>query len=280
MNNRTGLDTSIEISDKAFHKFRDFIYEKAGIHMTDVKKPLISGRLRKRVIELGFSDYMDYYNYLTSEKGIIDGELQYCINKLTTNETYFFREPQHFDYLISNILPKFSTQKNIKIWSAASSSGEEAYSLAMILADNFGIGAPWQIWATDISTKVLESASKGIYSHQRTEHVPDNYRKKYLLKGIRSQKDYVCVNKQLRGKVRFSNYNLIESPLPVEYFDVIFCRNVLIYFDTETKTHVVNRLLQRLNNEGVFFSGRSESLHGMNKCLHPVFPSVYINRST
>lgn len=268
-------DLANEISDKAFNNFKNLIYQKAGINLTEAKKPLVAGRLRKRVNQLNFKDFSQYYDFVISEEGIGKGELQFCIDKLTTNETYFFREPQHFDFLIEKIIPAFMVGKNLKIWCAASSSGEEPYTIAMILAKYLGLDGNWKIWATDISTKVLKSARIGIYSSYRARFVSPEYGHKYLLKGVRSHSDSVCVIPEIRNKVQFSNYNLIESPLPKEPFDMIFCRNVLIYFDKETKVKVVNRLLHSLVGDGYFVSGRSESLHGMSESLQPVFPSVY-----
>ncbi len=274
-----GYDAVTKISDKAFKCFKELIHQKAGIHMTEAKKVLIAGRLRKRLNQLHFNDYLEYYDYILSDEGIKTGELQFCIDKLTTNETYFFREPQHFDFLIQKVLPNLKTRNNLKIWCAASSTGEEPYTLAMILAKHLGIEKNWKIWATDISTKVLKAAKIGIYKETRAEHVSQEYRHKYLLNGVRAQSDCVCVVPELREKVKYSNYNLIESPLPSETFDIIFCRNVLIYFDAETKIKVVNRLLQRLDDSGLFFSGRSESLHVMSDVLQSVFPSVYVKKN-
>lgn len=269
-------DASNMISQKAFSGFQKLIFDSAGITMSDAKKSLISGRLGKRVRLLNLQSYDEYLSYLTKGEGAKNSEFQLFIDLLTTNETYFFREPQHFDFLRQQILKKHDSSNVLKIWSAASSSGEEAYTLSMILADEFGIDGNWEILGTDISTKMIRAAKNAIYSEHRVRLVPDDCRKRYLLKGTGKQKGNVAVVPELKKHVRFEHYNLVESALRRELFDVIFCRNVLIYFSQDTKKIVMRRLLKQLKNNAYLMTGHSESLHGMIPELISVQPSVYL----
>jgi chemotaxis protein methyltransferase CheR len=266
---------SSAMSSKAFSGFQNLIFESAGITMADTKKSLVSGRLGKRVRTLNLQSFDDYLKYLTKGEGFHNGELQLFIDLLTTNETYFFREPQHFDFLRQKILKQHKPDQSLKIWSAASSSGEEAYTLSMILADELGIDGNWEIIGTDISSEMIRSAKSAIYNEHRVRLVPKDVRQRYLLKGTGEQKGNVAVVPELKKHVRFEHYNLVESPLKREQFDIIFCRNVLIYFNQDTKKDVINRLLKQLKKDAYLMTGHSESLHGMIPELRSVQPSVY-----
>jgi chemotaxis protein methyltransferase CheR len=264
-----------DISDKAFRNIQALIYKIAGISLSDAKKTLVTGRLNKRLRALQLADFDDYYNFLVSNAGNEHDELQTFVDLLTTNETYFFREQLHFDFLVKSVLANFKNNQPLAIWSAASSSGEEAYTLAMLLAEHLGINSNWRILATDISSAILADARRGVYSEQRVRLVGANYRHKYLLKGTGSQKGNVAVVPELKKHVRFDSYNLIDGAISTEKFDVIFCRNVLIYFDHDTKDKVVNRLCRNLKAGGYLISGRSESLHSLSHNLTTVMPSIY-----
>lgn len=265
-----------EISDKAFNQIKGLIYSIAGINLSDAKKSLVVGRLNKRLRALKLQSFEDYYRYLTSKNAGREQELQLFVDLLTTNETYFFREQLHFDFLVKTVLPEFkNTGQPLSIWSAASSSGEEGYTLCMLLAEHLGIDRNWRVYGTDISSKILNDARNAIYDEHRVRLVPQNYRHKYLLKGIGSQKGRSAVVPELKKHISFSAFNLIDGPMTSEQHDVIFCRNVLIYFDHETKDKVVNRLCKKLKPGGYLISGRSESLHSLSHGLNTVMPSVY-----
>ena len=265
---------SIVLSDDEFDKLRRLIYKKAGISMSDGKRSLVAGRLRKRLVALGLNSYEAYYQYLKKEGDSGTGEMQRFIDQLTTNETWFFREEKHFEFLKKQLqhVPKASS---VQIWSAASSSGEESYSIAMTLSESMGVASNWQILGTDISTEILAKARKGIYMKSKIRGLSDSLKRKYMLNGVRSYEDYVAVVPELRKKMRFQSFNLITSPLPTVKFDFIFCRNVLIYFDQATKKQVIQRLASCLKNGGYFFPGHSESLHGLYDEFKVVEPSIY-----
>ncbi len=267
------------ISNKAFENIKNLIYKIAGISLSETKKPLVAGRLNKRLRALSLENFQDYYKYLISEKGRVSvngsSEMQLFTDLLTTNETYFFRESQHFDFFVQEVLNKHSTDKTLKIWSAASSSGEEGYTLCMLLAEHLGETGNWSVLGTDISSRILNSARQGVFNEYRARMVPVKYRNKYLLKGTGSQKGYVAIVPELRKNISFAKFNLVEDPLFRESFDVIFCRNVLIYFDQKTKQKVVSRLSQLLKPKGFLITGRSESLHSLTHHLQTVQPSIY-----
>ena len=203
--------------------------------------------------------------------------MQVAVDLLTTNETYFFREPKHFDWLRRVATTGRDRARPFRVWSAASSSGEEAYSIAMVLADCLG-GAPWEVVGSDISTRVLERARIGHYSLQRTGRVPKDYLKRFCLRGVGEQEGTLLINKELRQRVQFCQVNLNDSLPQLGSFDVIFLRNVMIYFNDETKRQVVARLIALLNAGGSFLIGHSESLHGINEAVEHVAPAIYRRR--
>jgi chemotaxis protein methyltransferase CheR len=268
------LIVEFTLSDEAFKKFRALIYEKAGISMSDAKRSLVAGRLRKRLVALNLESYSEYYRYLKKDDPTSQQELQRFVDLLTTNETWFFREERHFEFMRTELGGRDRSQP-IEIWSAASSSGEEPYSIAMTLAEMNGLSRPWQIHATDISSEILSKAKKGIYLKSRIKGLSDQLKRKYMLKGSGAYEDYLAIVPELKKKVSFHPYNLTSSPLPSKKFDIIFCRNVLIYFDQETKKKVVRRLTGCLKPGGYFFPGHAESLHGFSDELRTVEPSIY-----
>jgi chemotaxis protein methyltransferase CheR len=262
----------LALSDKEFTQFQKMIYDIAGISMSAAKKPLVSGRLAKRVKHHALGSYDDYFKLLMKNSG--DGELQVAIDLLTTNETYFFREPKHFEFMRDKVLPSRKLGRPFRLWSAASSSGEEPYSLAMLLADVLG-EAPWEIIASDISSRILEQARSSLYPMERAEDIPKAYLSRYCLKGTGSQEGKFMLTKELRNRVQFHQVNLNETLPKMGEFDVIFLRNVMIYFDMETKKQVVGRMLPLLVSGGYLIIGHSESLNGVNDELKVVMPSVY-----
>ncbi len=261
------------ITDQEFALFQRLIYKIAGINMSDAKKVLLVGRLQRRLRHYEMETFTEYYRMLAT--GQHPEELQTMVDLLTTNETYFFREPKHFDFLRDEVLPRRMRGTTFRVWSAASSTGEEAYTLAMLLAEHL-TDAPWEIVGSDISTQVLEKARRGHYPLDRNEGIPPAFLKKYCLKGVRAQAGTFLIAPELRQRVSFHQVNLT---LPVReslgMFEVIFLRNVMIYFDTETKRKVVENLLPHLVPGGHFIIGHSETLNGVTRDLESVRPTIY-----
>lgn len=258
------------LSDKEFSGFSRMIFDQAGIHMASSKKPLVSGRLTKRLHHHGLGSYGEYLKLVHAD----GAERQVAINLLTTNETYFFREPAHFQFLSKVIAPGLSKQPNIRIWCGASSTGEEPYTIAMTLAEALG-HTRFDILASDISTRVLETARKALYPIEDVKDIPARLRIKHCLKGVGPQQGWFMIDDHLRQRVQFEQINL-NAPLPsVGPFDVIFLRNVMIYFSQETKRDLLARLVPLLRPGGYFLVSHSESLHGITTELEMVRPSIF-----
>ena len=261
------------ITDQEFGLFQRLIYKIAGISLSDAKKILLVGRLTRRLKHYEMNSFGEYYRMLAT--GNYPEEVQTMVDLLTTNETYFFREPKHFDFLRDEVIAIRSNSSTFRVWSAASSSGEEAYSIAMTLAEALP-NSPWEIVGSDISTKVLAKAVAGHYSLARTEGIPTGHMRKYCLKGVRSHAGTFLIVPELRKKTSFYQINLMH---PVETdigdFDVVFLRNVMIYFDPETKAKVVHNLLPRLKSGGYLIIGHSETLNGITDRVTSVRPTIY-----
>jgi chemotaxis protein methyltransferase CheR len=264
--------TSIALTDKELKQYQKLIYEWAGIHMSDAKRALISGRLLKRLRYHQLSTYQDYIDMILDPGN--KEEKQIMINLLTTNETYFFRESQHLDYLRDFILPNIKGNEIFRVWSAASSSGQEAYSIAMILEDG-GLNGRWEILGTDINETVLEKARRGIYPLEASEKIPEKLLKKYCLRGINNEYGNFTVIDELKKNIRFIKMNLNEAFSNIGYFDVVFLRNVMIYFDVETKISVIERVSQIIKPQGYLILGHSENLNNINKNFKTMIPTVY-----
>jgi chemotaxis protein methyltransferase CheR len=260
------------ITSAEFECFSRLIYEHAGIFLAPEKKIMVASRLTKRLNHFCLSTYAEYFDLVTGNEH--PDEFQVMINILTTNETYFFREPKHFAFFRDEILKPWRGDQ-FRVWSAASSSGEEAYSLAMVMAENLP-ALNWEIFGSDLSTEVLETAQNGVYLMDRLDQMEPSLLEKYCLRGVRSQSGFFRVSKKLRDKVRFAQVNL-KAPLPTTLgkFDVIFLRNVLIYFDQDIKKQVVERLMTALKPGGYFFVSHSESLHRVTNTLQMIRPSIY-----
>lgn len=260
------------MTDAVFQAIRAWIRDVAGISLSDQKRALVTGRLAGRLRHHDLHSYGAYFDLLRG--GTDTAEVQIAIDLLTTNETHFFREPKHFDFLRDKVLPQHPAGRAFRVWCAASSSGEEPYSIAMTLAAVLK-DRPWEVQASDLSSRVLERARNGHYAMARAKTIPRPYLQEYCLKGIGSQEGTFLIEPALRGRVQFAQINLI-GPLPrMGEFDVIFLRNVMIYFDVPTKKDVVSRLLPHLAPGGHFIVGHSESLNGVSDKLAPVQPSVY-----
>jgi chemotaxis protein methyltransferase CheR len=260
------------ITDTEFRHFQRFIFDAAGITLSSAKKALVTGRLAKRLQVCRLHSYSDYFKLLSS--GDAPAEVQTAVDLLTTNETYFFREPKHFELLRQVAQSGVRGRQSFRVWSAASSSGEEAYSMAMVLADTLQNG-PWEVMGSDISTRVLERARTGHYPMERTRHVPPAYLKRFCLRGIDEQEGTLLVDRALRDRVSFAQINLNTDLPRLAPFDMVFLRNVMIYFNGETKRQVVARIVSTLKPGGHLCIGHSESLNDINPGLLPVAPSIY-----
>ena len=262
----------MHISDRAFGRIRQFIHEQAGIHLSDGKKQLVCTRLARR-LQANQMEGFDEYAQLLAQPGAA-AERQLAIDLLTTNETYFFREPKHFEFIASVLAARTRESRPFRVWSAASSTGEEAYSVAMLLTDKLGIRA-WDVFASDISARVLETARAGCYPLERATGIPQDYLRRFCLRGTGPEHGMMMVDPVLRERVYFDQVNL-SRPLPkLGEFDLILLRNVLIYFDQAMKREVVNRLVEVLVPGGYLLVGHTETLHGVDGTLRPIAPSIY-----
>lgn len=274
--------TKVGMSRDVFEKLSDFIYSECGIKMPISKRTMLEARLQKRLRVTGMSTFEQYCSFLFSPEGTTR-ELVHMIDVVTTNKTDFFRESQHFDYLVEKVLPDLIKGKGagirrpLMIWSAACSSGQEPYTLAMVL-DRFSRSRPgfsFQILGTDISTRVLDIARNAVYDEESAEQIPQEYRRQYLLRSRDRSKGLVRIVPELRECVRFRRLNFMAEDFGMrEKMDVIFCRNVLIYFDRKTQETVINRICGHLQQGGYLFTGHSETINGMNTPLVPVANTV------
>jgi chemotaxis protein methyltransferase CheR len=262
-----------DISTAEFAQFQKLIYKIAGISLADTKKVLLVGRLGRRLKQFNFSTFGEYYRFVAS--GDAEDELQTMVDLLTTNETYFFREEAHFDYLTKTILAQHPPGTAFNVWSAASSTGEEIYTISFVLADTLGLDAPWTVTGSDISTRVLATAQRGLYWLDRTRGLPQSYLRKYCLKGVRTQEGGFMIAPEIKRHTKFLQVNLNKTLPVLGKFHVIFLRNVMIYFDAETKRQVVARLVEQLLPSGYFIVGHSESLNGLTDKLRPLKPTIY-----
>lgn len=260
-----------EMSKQEFARFQRFIYEAAGISLSDAKQALVCGRLWKRLHACKVGTFSEYFDLLMSDRSAI--EVQHAIDLLTTNETYFFREPKHFDWL-RTAAAAAPPGRPFRVWSAAGSTGEEAYSIAMVLADAIP-SRQWEVVCTDISARVLARARTGHYRTERLQHFPPGYLHRFCLAGHGPQEGTLLIERRLREKVRFLQANLNDTLPQIGLFDVIFLRNVLIYFDRPTKCRVVAGVLRKLRPDGLLFVGHSESLIDITREVDMLAPSVF-----
>lgn len=260
-----------DITEKEFKDIQRFIFEEAGISMSDSKEQLVLNRLSKRLRHYEFSNFSDYFNLVNSPSYL--HEKQILIDLLTTNETYFFREPKHFEFIQDDILSSFKGRQ-FRCWSAACSNGAEPYSLAMVLDNRLGSGR-WDILATDISTRILEEAQQAEYGMQESEKIPRDLLIKYCLKGVRSQNGVMLVDKKIINNVTFQHMNLNGSIPEVGKFDLIMLRNIMIYFDLDTKIKLVDKLISKLHPGGYLIIGHSETLTSVTDKLQMIKPSIY-----
>lgn len=270
------------LTDKEFEMFKKLIYDECGITLSASKKNLVQSRLQKRLREKGYNSFFDYYHFVTKDPS--REELVHMIDCISTNKTYFFRESKHFDFLVNRILPDLfktkrnSTDKTIRIWSAGCSTGEEAYTLAMLLycqlENNRNIKA--KILATDISTNVLSKAMTAVYGDEQMKDMPPAYTKRFFSTVHEGHMLRYKVKDVLKEMVTFRRLNLLElKPIFNNKFDVIFCRNVMIYFDYETRHELIKKYYNMLTPNGFFFLSHSETLSGKDHNFKFIEPAVY-----
>lgn len=268
----TPLAPAYSISDVDFARFRSLVLQETGISLSEQKKALVVGRLSSRLRNRGIGTFSEYYKILQDPAE--GDELQAAIDLITTNETSFFRESEHFQVLRDYLRDLRPVPFPFRVWSAASSSGEEAYTIAMVLSDCLS-SADWQVVGTDISTRVLERARRAIYPMERATTIPHEFLRRFCLKGQGRHEGMFLMSRQLRDRVSFQQANLCQ-PLPrLGPFDVAFLRNVLIYFDAAQKRRVVEGVISQLKPRGLLLVGHSESLTGISEGLLQLRPTVY-----
>jgi chemotaxis protein methyltransferase CheR len=278
----------LSVSPVLFHKFQKLIYSETGIWLSDAKTALLCGRLFRRLRELGITSLKTYYECVSQPDQ--HEERARMIDAITTNETRFFREPRQFEFLVQKVFPRWQTEadqgrrpRRLRVWSAGCSSGEEPYTLAMLLAAHLPSENGWdiQILATDISNRALEKARKAIYPMTRATEVPADLLHSFMLRGTGDREGEMKVKVQVQEMIDFRRFNLIdESTLHEGPFDAIFCRNVLIYFDAASKQTVVTNLLRHLMPNGLLFVGHAENLSSISNVLRSLEPTIYLKTAS
>jgi chemotaxis protein methyltransferase CheR len=271
------------ITAKEFALFQALIHREAGIYLSEPKKALVVGRLARRLRDLGLGSFAAYHQVVQEDAE----ELVRMLDCISTNETHFFREPRQFEFLEQRVFPEWTSQaaaglrpRRVRVWSAGCSTGEEPYSLAMALLLHFPPSAGWEIdiLGTDLSTRVLKRARAGVWPIEKTREIPPRYLKPFMLKGVGSQEGKIKAGPEIQALVCFQRLNLNETSYAVNGpFDLVFCRNVLIYFDPPSKIRVVHRLLGQLASDGYLFLGHAESLTGLTDRTRSVGPTVYVH---
>ncbi|MCF6149811.1 MAG: protein-glutamate O-methyltransferase [Candidatus Kuenenia sp.] len=273
----------IDLTDQEFALFQQLIYNESGINLSPAKKELLKSRLVKRLRTLSLKSFKEYYKYVT-EGDTTGKEMIHMIDCISTNLTEFFREIAHFNFLSGKLLPALlekkrkNKEKRIRVWSAGCSSGEEPYSLSMILNEHIGQINTWdvKILATDLSTRVLEKAKQGLYHKDRLKNINAQLLHTYFRKGGSHFEDYYQTTDVLKKIIVFRRFNLMEKTFPFKgQFDFIFCRNVMIYFNKQTQSELISKFHKHLAPEGHLFIGHSESLAGTNSKFKYVIPTVY-----
>jgi len=265
------------ISDAEFSRIQQVMFERVGVTIGSAKRALVVGRLSRRLRHFNLKSYTEYLKLV--ERQGSEGEWQVMMDLLTTHETYFFREPKHFEFLNRVIKERSSRRETFRVWSAACSSGEEAYSIAMTLADS-AVSLDWQVFASDVSRRMVDESRQGVYPQSRVAKVSPSVLERHFLRGVRSQAGNYLVSADLRKRMEFHQMNLNENiDSEVGHFDFIFLRNVLIYFNAEQKKQIVKRLVAHLKYNGYLLVGHSETLNGVSDAVVATAPSIYQRRS-
>ena len=274
---------NIQLTDNEYMAIADFVHKTAGINLKDGKKELMRTRLSKRMRALRLTSFKDYFKYVQGDQS--GEEIVFLLDALATNLTSFFREPQHFHFMAQKMLPELEARlkprgsRRLRIWSAACSSGEEPYTIAMVVMSKnsyFGAGGDFKILATDLSTKVLQIAKQGVYGPERVKDIPPQALQKYFRRfDSGSGERMYQVTEEMRQAIAFKRFNLMDH-LPFKGpLDLIFCRNVMIYFDRETISALVDKFYKILGPGGYLFIGHSESLSGLKHSFKYVAPCIY-----
>jgi chemotaxis protein methyltransferase CheR len=266
-----------DISDNNFRRFSRLIHESCGINLHDGKKELVRARLGKRMREIGCNSFSKYFRIINDDS--TGEELVKMMDAVSTNLTSFFREEKHFQFMKEKVFPSYenNTSESLRFWSAGCSSGEEPYSLAIWLRDNLSVNSSTdiKIIATDISTKVLSLAARGVYSAKTVQKIPKHQLRKYFQYGVNSQKDFYRIKQEIKDLVEFRRLNLMD-PFKFGFrFDAIFCRNVMIYFNRESRETLIRGAADCLKDGGYLMVGHAESLTAIEHKLKYVQPSVY-----
>lgn len=264
------------ITTEEFQRFRTLIYDESGISLGEQKKPLLASRLSKRLRDLDLSTFSEYYAKVAEDQ--TREEFTRLLDLISTNKTDFFREPKHFDFLRDRIIPDLEPIKRIRIWSSACSTGEEPYTIAMTLFENLQNPTAWdcKILASDLSTRVLAKASSGLYDEDRFRGVPSEVVKRHFLRGRGDQQGVFKVKPHLSDVITFRRLNLMDDHFPIKHpLDLIFCRNVMIYFDRPTQERLVNKFHDYLIPGGYLFIGHSESLQWLTHPFKAIAPTIY-----
>lgn len=271
-----------ELSESQFHKIADFIQTNVGIKMPEQKKLMVQSRLQSRLKALNLHNFDDYVDMVFAGGEKSDEEIALMINVITTNLTNFFREKQHFDLMDSKILPDLISNghKEIELWSAGCSSGEEPYTLSIVMSEfmrkNPGKITNFEVLATDISSRVLDKAQNAVYPMESVANLSYELKKRYFLKSKNDEKPLVRLKPEIRQKVHFQRMNFMDSSYPVQKVKhIIFCRNVLIYFEKQTQEDVIRKLVSHLVPGGYLFLGHSETIFGMDLPLKTVGPTIF-----
>ena len=286
MNTPINIDYSaLKMSTATFERIGQFIQNEVGIKLPPVKRTMVEARLQKRLRALGLRSFEAYCEYAFGPEG--REELISMIDVITTNKTDFFREPAHFSHLMDKAIPQLRAEgvlesgTELRVWSAGCSTGEEPYTLAMLLADaeSRSASGPFRILATDISTQVLEKARMAIYAAEKADPVPEALKRQFLLRSKDRTRPQVRIAPELRHKVHFQRVNFMDEEYGVrETFHIIFCRNVIIYFNRDIQQRIIGKLIQHLHPGGFLYLGHSETLHGLDLPLVSVAPTVYRKR--
>jgi chemotaxis protein methyltransferase CheR len=268
------------ITTEEFQRLRTLIYDESGISLSDAKQSFVASRLSKRLRELGLATFSDYHETLIEDR--TQEEFTRMLDLISTNKTDFFREPKHFEFLREHILPELAQEKRIRIWSSACSTGEEPYTIAMTLYEGVSDPAQWEfkILASDLSTRVLAKAAAGVYDQERFRDVPQDVLRRHFLHGRGNSAGLFKVRQHLADAIIFRRVNLMEDRFPIKApLDLIFCRNVMIYFDRKTQEALVNKFYRYLKPGGHLFIGHSESLQWAQHPFRMVAPTIYRKES-
>ena len=283
------IESQTFLSDKDFQRISTFIYNQCGLFLPPSKKGLVETRLRRRVLALNLANFEAYCNYLFGCLGE-DEEVQ-VVNLLTTHETWFFREKHHFTFLVKKAIPELmalhgaGVRRELNVWSAGCATGEEPYTLAMVL-DDFRLAHPhlffnYFVWATDICTQSLDIGQKGVYPNEKTTSIPFDFKCRYLLRSKNPELRKVRMIPRLRSKVWFRYLNLAHQNFSLnDYMDIIFLRNVIIYFDDLTQKEIINHIAEYIYPGGYLFLGHAETLRGFGTAMEYVAPAIFRKPTT